>query len=181
MNIEDSKLEIFEKWRKESIDLLDKAEISKDEFLSLNYDFFVKLGLKPFSKITTLSQAIFNYQYYNVMAKKSNLEAKAYLNSKKKKKYYNKLINDRENYYYLKDLATNRLLELLDYKNVDCYYINLKSKRLSGLIYEINVLDRDRLVLHSKNKKILEKLKEKKCFCEDERTSVIDSYVNKSY
>ncbi|MDO5047416.1 MAG: hypothetical protein Q4D88_02565 [Anaerococcus sp.] len=181
MNIEECKLEEFEKWRKESIDLLDESKIDKDEFLRLNYDFFKKLNLKPFSQINTFSQAIFNYQYYNVMAKKCNFEAKAYLNSKKKRKYYNKLINDRENYYYLKDIATQRLLAILDYKNLESYYIDLKSKRLRGLIYEINILDEDRLILHSKNKKILEKLKENKVFSTKARLSLIDSYVNKSY
>lgn len=54
MNIEEKKLKIFENWRKESIDLLDNAMIDKDEFLDLNYNFFKKLELKPFSNSDTL-------------------------------------------------------------------------------------------------------------------------------
>ena len=181
MNIEDKKLIIFENWRKESIDLLEKAKIEKDEFLDLNYNFFRKLELKPFAQIDTPLKAIYNYQYYNVMAKKSNFEASLYQNLKKKKKLYTKLINDRENYYYLKDLATQRLLEIIDYKNLECYYIKLQSKRLKGSIYEIHILDREKLILHSKNKTILDNLKEKGVFSDLARQSLIDSYVNKSY
>lgn len=181
MNIEDTKLNIFESWRKESIDLLDESKIDKDEFLDLNYNFIRKLELKPFAQIDKLQQAIYNYQYYNIMAKKCNCEAKLYQNIKKKKKNYTKLINDRENFYYLKDLATQRLLEIIDYKNLESYFISLKSKRLQGCIFEINVLNIEKLVLHSKNKRILEKLKDKGVFCDEARASIIDSYVNKSY
>ena len=181
MNIEEKKLEIFENWRKESIDLLDNAKIDKDEFLDLNYNFFKKLELKPFSQITKPKEAIYNYQYYNVMAKKCNFDAIVYQNLKKKRRIYNKLINDRENYYYLKDIATQRLLEMIDYKNLECYYISLRSKRLKGLIFEIHIQDREKLILHSKNKKILDKLKQKGVFSEMARESLIDSYVNKSY
>lgn len=181
MNIEEKKLTIFENWRKESIDLLEEAKIDKDEFLDLNYNFFRKLELKPFAHIDTVLKAIYNYQYYNVMAKKSNLEAGVCHNMKKKKKLYNKLINDRENYYYLKDLATQRLLEIIDYKNLECYYISLQSKRLKDSIFEIHILDKEKLILHSKNKMILDNLKAKGVFSDLKRQSLIDSYVNKSY
>ena len=181
MNIEEKKLNLFENWRKESIGLLDESKIDKDEFLNLNYNFIKKLDLKPFSQISTAKEAIYNYQYYNIMAKRCNFEARLCQNFKKKKKNYNKLINDRENYYYLKDIATQRLLEIIDYKNMESYYIILKSKRLKGSIFEINVLDMEKTVLHSKNKKLLEKLREKGVFNEDSKESIIDSYVNKSY
>lgn len=181
MNIEEKKLDLFENWRKESIDLLDESKIDKDEFLNLNYNFIKKLELKPFSHINTAKEAIYNYQYYNIMAKRSNFEARLCQNIKKKKKNYNKLINDRENYYYLKDLATQRLLEIINYENLESYYISLKSKRLKGSIYEIHIMNMEKTVLHSKNRKLLEKLREKGVFCENARESIIDSYVNKSY
>ncbi|EEU12750.1 hypothetical protein I6H45_04565 [Anaerococcus vaginalis] len=173
------KLESFNKWRKESIDLLTNQKIGKDEFLELNYRYLVKLDLKPFSNISSVLEAVYNYQYYNIMAKRSNQVALTFISKKKKK--YQQEINNRENYYYLKDLATKKLLELIDYKDIEAYFIKLKSKRLTGEIFEIYLKDFDKLILHSKNKNLLQKLKEKKCFLDESKISMIDSYVNKSY
>lgn len=181
MLLEKNKLDLFENWRLDSIELLTEEKIDKDEFLDRNYEFILKLGLKPFSKIVLLEEAIYNYQYYNIMAKLANSKAFKCQNSTKKKKLYSKLINDRENYYYLKDLATCALLEIVGYENIDSYFINLKSKRLTGQIFEISVKCCKDLILHSKNKKILEELRRNNAFDEEIRESLIDSYVNKSY
>ncbi|MDU5912916.1 MAG: DUF6648 family protein [Anaerococcus vaginalis] len=173
------KLETFNKWRKESIDLLTEKKIGKNEFLEINYEYLVKLDLKPFSNISTILQAVYNYQYYNIMAKRSNQMALNLIS--KKKKRYQQEINNRENYYYLKDIATEKLLDLIEYKDIEAYYIKLKSKRLTGEIFEIYLKDYDKLILHSKNKNLLKKLQEKKCFLDEAKISMIDSYVNKSY
>ena len=173
------KLETFNKWRKESIDLLTEKKICKNEFLNINYEYLVKLDLKPFSNISTVLEAVYNYQYYNIMAKRSNQMALNLIS--KKKKRYKQEINNRENYYYLKDIATEKLLELIDYIDIEAYYIKLKSKRLTGEIFEIYLKDYDKLILHSKNKSLLKKLQDKKCFLEEAKVSMIDSYVNKSY
>ncbi|RGB76510.1 hypothetical protein DXA39_04905 [Anaerococcus nagyae] len=178
---ENEKLKLFETFRKESIDLLDESKIDKDSFLSNNLAYIENLDLKPFSTINNISQAIYNYQYYNLMAKKTNLKAQEISHNPKKKKSYLKLINQRENFYHLKDLATLRVLELIDYKDVDSYFIILKSKRLQGKIFEIHVNSIEKVILHSKSKVILEKLIENEVFSSEPRKSLIDSYVNKSY
>jgi hypothetical protein len=180
-NEENIKLEAFEKWRKETIDLLSENKIDKNEFLEMNHDYLRRLDLKPFSMIEQVNQGIFNYQYYNIMAKISNVNANNLINNHKKRKQYKKYINDRENFYYLKDLATDSILKLISYKNLDCYYIELLSKRLTGQIFEIVLLDYENVVLHSKNKKILNKLIENDAFDNRVRKSVIDDYVNRSY
>lgn len=181
MMLEKKKLDLFENWRIESIDLLSQSKIDKDEFLERNYSFLQNLELKPFSKIKLLEEAVYNYQYYNIMAKYSNSKAFSFQNTPKKKKLYARLINDRENYYYLKDLATKSLLDIIGYENVEAYYISLKSKRLTGRIFEIHINCYEKLILHSKNKKILEKLRNNNVFFEEIRKSLIDSYVNRSY
>lgn len=178
---ERKKLELFENFRKDSIDLLDNSIIDKDTFLNKNYNYLVKLDLKPFASINTVNEAIYNYHYYNLMAKKANLEAQRILHHKNKKKNYLKLINKRENYYYLKDIASLRLLELIEFKDVESYFISLNSKRLKGEIFEIRINCFDKVILHSKNKHILEMLKDNNVFSSAPRKSIIDSYVNKSY
>ncbi len=175
------KLKAFEAFRKESIDLLDQSIYDKDSFLDANISYIMKLDLKPFTDIKTIDQAIYNYQYYNLLAKKANSEAIKIIHNPKKKKLYTRLINDRENYYYLKDKATINLLEIIDYKDVESYFIRLKSKRLMGEIFEIHIKSIDKAILHSKNKDILDKLRQNDCFDDECRPSIIDSYVNKSY
>ncbi|MBS6105747.1 MULTISPECIES: DUF6648 family protein [Anaerococcus] len=178
---ENEKLELFETFRKESIDLLEESKVDKETFLSANLAFLDKLNLKPFTSIKSTREALYNYHYYNLLAKKSNLEAQKIIHNPKKKKQYVKRINQRENYYYLKDIATLRFLEIIDYKNIESYYIILKSNRLKGEIFEIHVKSMQQAILHSKNKVILQKLREHKVFDEEERQSLIDSYVNKTY
>lgn len=178
---ENEKLESFEAFRKETIDLLEEAKLDKESFLDINLNYINKLDLKPFSTITTFNQALYNYQYYNLLAKKVNVQANKISSNDKKKKNYLRLINQRENYYNLKDIATCRMLELIDYENVESYFIDLKSKRLKGVIFEINIKSIDKVILHSKSKIILEKLRKEGVFDENSRPSMIDSYVNKSY
>ncbi|WP_295885096.1 DUF6648 family protein [uncultured Anaerococcus sp.] len=178
---EKEKLKLFETFRKESIDLLEESKVNKETFLTNNLTFLDKLNLKPFTTINTLNEALYNYHYYNLSAKKSNLEAQKVIHNAKKKKIYVKCINQRENFYHLKDMATLRLLEILEYKNIDSYYIILKSNRLKGEIFEIHIKNMDKAILHSKSKLILENLKTHGVFIEEERQSLIDSYVNKTY
>ena len=60
------KLESFNKWRKESIDLLTNKKIGKDEFLEINYQYLKKLDLKPFSNITTVLEAVYNLSLIHI-------------------------------------------------------------------------------------------------------------------
>lgn len=178
---ENEKLKLFETFRKESIDLLEESKVDKETFLATNLAFLEKLNLKPFTNIKSISQALYNYHYYNLLAKKSNLDAQKIIHNTKKKKQYVKNINQRENYYYLKDMATLRLLELLNYEYIESYYIILKSTRLKGEIFEIHVKCLNQTILHSKSKVILQNLRDHDVFIEEERQSLIDSYVNKTY
>lgn len=175
------KLEQFDSWRKETIDLLSCGKIDKNEFLELNYEYIRKLDLKPYAQIDNILQGIYNYQYYNILAKKSNNQANKYLHKPRKKRLYTRYINDRENYYCLKDCTTRSIIELVKYQNIKSYYIKLLSKRLTGKIFEIVLLDYEKVILHSKDEKILKMLKYHKVFDSNIQLSKIDEYVNRSY
>ncbi|MDO4594116.1 MAG: hypothetical protein Q4B52_01940 [Tissierellia bacterium] len=176
---DNEKLKQFNKFRKESIEMLKDLKITKNEFLDKNYEYIQKINLKPFSKIDSLDKAIYNYQYYNILAKRSN--NMALKTRDKHKKMYKRLINQRENYYCLKDEATISILDIIKYKEIESYFINVKSKRLTGKIFEINAFGLDKVILHSKNPRILKKLKENNVFDDKKRDSLIDSYVNRAY
>ncbi|MGO3018973.1 MAG: DUF6648 family protein [Anaerococcus sp.] len=175
------KLEKFDSWRKDTIDLLTEGSIDKNEFLDINYEYIQKLDLKPYSHIENILEGIYNYQYYNILAKRSNNKANLYLHNPKKKKIYSRYINDRENYYCLKDYTTSSLIKLVNYQNIKSYYIKLLSKRLTGKIFEIVLLDYDKVILHSKDPRILQELKNHQVFDENIQLSKINEYVNRSY
>ena len=80
------KLKQFEIFRKESIDLLEESKVDKETFLSKNLAFLEKLNLKPFTTINTVNEALYNYHYYNLLAKKSNLDAQKVIHNVRKKK-----------------------------------------------------------------------------------------------
>ncbi|AZR74774.1 hypothetical protein BBF96_01155 [Anoxybacter fermentans] len=157
------------------------GDISKREFIAANYDFVMSLGVKPFKNIDCLQKGFFNYHYYNILAKYRYMEARDIKRKGEYEKYYRKAIEEVNYYYRQKDLATLKILELIDFKNVEAYYIRVRSKFLKGELIEIILHDFEDLILHTKNERIREKLEQAGAFRYDNRKSVIDQYINQKY
>lgn len=172
------------------------GDLTKNEFLEENFNTIERLGIKPFERIDNIKKAIYNYQYFNVLAKYSYRQAKEYSPRSKHKK---SLLEQSNNFYYEKDKVTMTLLKLLDFKNVEAYYVKVKSKKLQNRLYEIVIhdpdvlieintlsipfggMEADDLVLHSKNPYILKRLKEEGVFQDTKKKSLTDSYINQKY
>lgn len=157
------------------------GDITKREFLQGNFDFIEKMNVKPFSRIDSYEKGMYNYQYYNMLAKYYNMLAK---DLKKQGIYDNRCIYylNQGNYYYdEKDKATFYLLKYLKFKNVEAYFINVESKSLRNKLYEIVLLDYKYAIFHSKSKWLLGILKEEGVFVEGKKTSLIDEYINETY
>lgn len=152
--------------------------ITKKEFLKKNFKFIKKLDLKPFFDIDGYEKGIYNYQYYNSIAKYYKMMSSENKKGFIKKKEYLELANM---YYYKKDISIVKLLEYLNFKNVDSYYIEVKSNKLKDKLYEIVLKDYKYAILHSKSKWVLEVLEKNKIFSETVKKSVIDEYINESY
>jgi len=85
------------------------------------------LDIKPFQKIDNVKKAIYNYQYYNVLAK--YYQKKAHDLSRNHEARSDFL--EQSNYYYSKkDEVTAKLLRLLDFKGIEAYFVKVKSKNL---------------------------------------------------
>jgi len=170
--------EQFLRHRQSLIDQYKKGDLTKDEFIQENYTYINSLDIKPFQKVDNDKKAIYNYQYYNVLAK-----------------YYQKLAHDLKknhgakedylemsNYYYSKkDHSTEKLLKILDFKGVEAYYVKVKSPHLKKKLFEIVLSDYDNLILHSKSEVLLNLLLEENVFSFQERNSLVDSYINQKY
>jgi DNA-binding protein Fis len=84
-------------------------------------------------------------------------------------------------YYNQKDWSTLKLLEHLDFQNVEAYFIKVNSKALKDKLYEIVLKDFESVILHSKSEYMLKRLREEGVFVEGVRRSLIDSYINQKY
>lgn len=170
-------LQKYFNYRQALIDQYIKGDMTKREYLERNLDAVLALNIKPFKNVDTVDKALFNYQYYNAMAKDAKINTYSYTDREMEKILY-----EKSNYYYnKKDRATLRVLELLDYRNVQAYFIKVRSKYLKNKLFEIILEDNNNMVLHSSNEFILKRLKEEMVFSEGVKRSVIDNYINQKY
>ncbi len=177
MKSENEVIKLFIEKRNSLINELDNKKIDKDEILRRNYQMIDRLSMKPFLKIDTVEKGIYNYQYYNILAKYHNNSAGKYKG--KNKKRYNREINKVSNYYSEKDKTTMEILKLVNFSDLEAYYISMFSTRLQNNMFEIVLFNYEKAIFHSMNPNILKELKSNGVFSNNERTSKIDSYVNK--
>ena len=172
--------EFFEN-RKALIYKYQKGDLSKKEFIEEHYYFMIRLNLKPFQRIDSFEKGIYNYQYYNAIAKYNTLRAR----DKKLLEKHPELVREIEEKirynYRKKDETILKLLRYLDYEGVESYYVKAKSEFLDNKLIEIVLLDYEDVVLHTINPYIVEELKNEYVFDDIRRRSKIDNYVNKKY
>lgn len=170
-----NKLQKYFKYRQSLIDQYVKGDMTKREYLAYNLDAVLSLNIKPFKNIDTVDKGLFNYQYYNALAKDCKMMIKTLDNENAY------IYREKVNYYYAKkDNATQRVLDLMDYVGVTAYFISVRSKELKGKLFEI-ILEDHNMILHCTNEGILNRLKDEKVFSEGTRKSLIDSYINQRY
>ncbi len=163
-------------YRQALIDQYSKGDLSKKEYLNRNLDAVLALKDEPFKRVDTVEKGLFNYQFFNAMAKDASMEAKRYAS-----KEFCYIYNEQVNYYYdKKDGATMKILELLDFRGVNSYFIKVKSKELKNKLFEI-ILEDSGMILHSTSEAILNRLKSENCFSDGVKKSLIDSYINHKY
>ncbi len=167
--------------RESLINQFSMGDMSKREFIAANYNFVMGLDLKPFKRIDCLQKGFYNYNYYNILAKYRYMEARDIKRRGEHEKYYRQALNDVNYFYKQKDQATVRILELIDFQNVDAYYIRVRSKFLKGDLIEIILNDFDNLILHTRSDRTRERLEQAGTFRSDQQKSVIDQYINQKY
>lgn len=173
-----NKFDQFMQHRQGLIDQYVKGDLTKDEFIEENFRFINALGIKPFQKIDSVKKALYNYQYYNALAKYYQKRAHE-LNSRHEARTD---FLELSNYYYdRKDRVTERLLKFLDFTGIEAYYVQVKSPNLRKKLFEIRIKEYDSIILHSKNEAILTMLKNENAFRNEIRKSLVDSYINQKY
>lgn len=161
--------------RKSLIMALEQGELNKEGFIKENFKMIQAIK-RVDMYVTTPEEGIIKYHYFNTMAKMKMMDADVY--EYRSPEIYRKYQDEAHQFYHKKEQITHGLLELLEFKGVSAYFINMKSHHLRGTVFEIVIDDFDYGILHSKDRKILNKLKLSGCFCEEQRDSLIDQYVN---
>ncbi|MDR2650189.1 MAG: hypothetical protein LBB94_10800 [Clostridiales bacterium] len=159
-----NEIQKYFKYRQGLINQYVKGDMTKREYLSRNLDAVLALREKPFSIVDTLEKGLFNYQYYNALAKECK----------------NTDPTRTDFYYSKKDRATMNVLRILDFSGVEAYFIRVRSSQLKGRLYEV-IIQEYQMILHSASTEILDRLRCEGVFSEETRQSVIDGYINQKY
>lgn len=173
-------LERFIAGRDRLIDGLESGELDKSAYLEAQYQALIELDSVPKrGALESLEEGLFNYQYYNVLAKRERIQSKdeEFRNPEASRKHRNQ--SDR--HYALKDRETVKILEWLKYEHVQSYFIETPAKFLNGKLIEIIVDTYDRAVFHTMDEGIINRLVRAGVFSEGVRSSVIQSYIESDY
>lgn len=172
-----NEIQKYFRYRQSLIDQYLKGDMSKREYLRMNYDAVMNNDIGPFKNIDSVDKGLYNYQYYNALAKQMHFISKAYNDDPEMKRDY---VERSNHYYYKKDRATMAVLRLLDYRGVEGYFVNIKSRALKDKLFEIVIFDSN-MILHSTSELILKRMREEGVFTEGKRRSLIDGYINQRY
>lgn len=157
------------------------GDITKREYLELSYKHIIDKKIKPFQMIDSYEKGMYNYQYYNMMAKYHRTVAQEIKDNGKHISFYEKYLDEANYFYNEKDKTSFRLLRFLKYENVEAYFIKMESSLLKDKLYEIVLKDYEFAVLHSKCEWLKTALEKEGVFLPYKKTSVIDYYVNQRY
>lgn len=121
------------KYRQSLIDQYAKGDMTKREYLRKNYEAVVYGDIGPFHNMDTVEKALFNYQYYNALAKENKtISTTRDMDYELKRDYI-----EKSNYFYSKkDRATLTALRMMDFKGVEAYFVKVRSKFLKGKLFE---------------------------------------------
>ncbi len=165
--------------RNRLIDCLESKELSKSDYIEQNYKKFVDGISEPSTDIQNLDEGLIAYHYYNILAKKLIMEGNdAYFRDPF---YAKKCHFEAYSNYTKKDRVTMAIMDILGYKDIEAYFVKLESENLNESLYEIVALNYFRVIFHSKDTRLLNRLRDKGVFCEGIKNSKIDDYINTRY
>lgn len=157
-----------------------RGAMTKREFILNNFQLANQMS-GPYIKVDSFEKALFNYQYYNCMAKHYSMLARRHKKNKKNKRMYTRYFSLGNSYYDKKDASVYKILELLNYQAIKAYPIETDSKRLDNKLFEIVATQRDKAIFHSISPEIKKLLCEKGLFDGNKRPSLISNYINDTY
>ena len=125
------------KYRQSLIDQYAKGDMTKREYLQKNYEAVVYGDIGPFRNMDTVEKALFNYQYYNALAKENKtISTTRDMDYELKRDYL-----EKSNYYYSrKDRATLTALRMLDFRGVVAYFVKVRSRLNMNCVKWVSII-----------------------------------------
>ncbi|VEJ35481.1 Uncharacterised protein [Aedoeadaptatus ivorii] len=177
----DKWFEHFLERRNALIAAYERGDLDKKEFLECNLRDLNNSNVRPFLVIDRLEKGIFNYQYFNALAKSYRMEArKARIKPRSNRKYC-RCLSLANKYYGKKDETILEILEFMEFREVYGYFVHCAGKNLDGRLFEIVFPAYPEFILHSTSKKIYDALLRNEAFLEETLRSKIESYINDRY
>lgn len=170
----------FFQHRAETIAALSEGAMTKRAYIAENCRFLQALH-DPFSPIASVEEAMYNYQYHNMMAKGYLMDAEDCDREERFARHKQSFLDSAHQCYKDKDKATMRLLEIHGPRSVQAYYVKTESEKLLGKLYEIVIDDLDDAIYHSKNYRIKDWLEDKGVFKKGLHPSILEEYINEKY
>lgn len=158
-----------------------KGDLSKREYIHESHNMLMHLEASPFNNVDSFEKAVFNYHYYNTMAKYMGMKAADLKKKQKHQELYRQIIKRKDQYYHQKDIMSWKAVNIIDFTNVEAYNIKVASSFLKNDLFEIVFKDFPSVVFHSRSKWLKEKLEEEKLFENKIKHSIIETYVNERY
>lgn len=158
------------------IDQLEAGLLTKRAFHQENYLLIESLQMKPYRCVETLQQGIYNYQYFNTMAKHET-ERLQHAHGRQR----TRIMESVKNYYAQKDDTVRSLLMLQDKQCIRAYYVVTDSCLLRDRLIEIVFTDQEKVILHTLNRDILVLLDSWGVFSHETEISLIHSYINTGF
>lgn len=168
--------------RNRIINRLEEGKIDKQEFILENLSCYEgKNFLRTPKRFGSLEEGLYHYQFHNSKAKYYKWKHMEYAGENQilALEYKNKSLS----HYEQKEEVTLLLLRdfYLDCGDISAYYLNMNSKFLDGKLVEIVFHEREKVVLHSLDKRVIDFLKLHSILKKEPRSSLIDGYVNERF
>ncbi len=156
------------------IEKLVDGKLNKRSFLDANYEL-TKL-MRPYVDPDTPEECLYNYHYYNALAKVEKTRAR--LSSRVR--FAKRFEDAARNYYCEKDKATMRMLDFFSSEIVHAYFVKTSSHLLHGKLVEI-LFPMPYVIFHTCDRKIIKRLRDEKILRNIPLESAISTYINALY
>ncbi len=171
----------FENMRESLIFQYKKGDLTKKEYVHESHDILIRHQAKPFKNVDSFEKAVFNYQYYNTMAKYSHMKAEELRLKEKHIELSRSYIERKDRYYRQKDQMTWKAVQIKNFWEIEAYYIKVRSEFLKQRIFEIVFHEHPNVIFHSRGEWLKNRLEEEGLFNHQTKRSIIENYVNEKY
>ena len=107
-----------------------KGDLSKKEYIRESHDLLLRYEASPFQNVDNFDKAVFNYHYYNTMAKYTKMKADELRQKEKHQDLYRQMIQRKDRYYHQKDHTSWHAVKLLEFYRVEAYFIKVNAQFL---------------------------------------------------